>query len=67
MFVLKEYADPNCNSSTILAVYKNREDALAERDRLRASIPRKLVFDMSFQWEPYYAQDLIDVVEYKVL
>lgn len=64
VFILKEYNNPDANYSLTLGVYKNREDALAERDRLRASYPRHAV---SMGWGQYSPRYLIDVVEYEVL
>ena len=64
VFVLKEYNNPDANFSLILGVYKNREDALAERDRLRASYPKRAA---SLEYGVYSPRHLIDVVEYEVL
>ena len=63
VFILKEYLNPDCNYSLTIGVYKNREDAIAERDRLRASYPERTA---NLEWGVYSPRLLIDVVEYDI-
>lgn len=68
VYVLKEYADPDCNSSTTLGVYEDYADAIKERDRLRAlKGGDKWVFPLNLKWEAFRPRDLIDVVKYEVI
>ena len=64
VYVLKEYATPDCNSSLILGVYQNYADAILERDRLRAKYPRRIE---SLWYGIYSPRALIDVVEYPLI
>ena len=64
VYVLKEYATPDCNSSLILGVYKSYTHAILERDRLRAKYPRMIE---SLWWGIYSPRALIDVVEYPLI
>ena len=63
VFILKQYEDPDCNFSLTLGVYKNREDAIAERDRLRATCQERTA---NLEWGVFSPRLLIDVVEYDV-
>ena len=63
VFILKEYLNPDCNYSITIGVYKNREDAIAERDKLRATYPERAA---SLERGIYSPRLLIDVVEYDV-
>lgn len=63
VFILKEYMNPDCNYSLTIGVYKNREDAIAERDRLRATCQERAA---NLEWGVYSPRLLIDVVEYDI-
>lgn len=64
VYVLKEYADPDCNSSLILNVYQDLKDAINERDRIRSKMPKRA---FTLEYDIYDPRLLIDVMEYKVV
>ena len=64
VYVLKEYATPDCNSSLILGVYQDHAHAIEERDRLRATYPK---WAASLEYGIYSPCHLIDVTEYSVI
>lgn len=51
VYVLKEFTNPDCNTSTTLGVYRNREDAIRERDKLRARIGDRFLCPLSLEWD----------------
>lgn len=51
VYVLKEFTNPDCNSSLTIGVYRNREDAIRERDKIRAEIGDRIVCPLSLKWD----------------
>lgn len=66
VYVLKEFTNPDCNTSLTIGVYRNREDAIRERDKMRAEIGDRIVCPLSLEWDEFRPRDLIDVVEYEL-
>ena len=61
VYILKEYDNPNCNTSRILKIYEDYNDAIKERDRLRALTKARAA---SLEYGVYSPRLLIDVVAY---
>lgn len=64
VYVLKEYVNPNCNSSLTLNVYQDLKDAINERDRIRSKMRERAY---SLEYGVYNPRLLIDVVKYEVV
>ena len=66
VYILKEFTNPDCNTSMTIGVYRNREDAIRERDKIRAEIGDRFIDPLSLKWDEFRPRDLIDVVEYEL-
>jgi len=63
VYILKQFVNPDCNASLTFGVYEDYNDAIKERDRLRALTSARAV---SLEYGVYSPRLLIDVVAYEV-